>query len=201
LVEGCNLVTDEDDENTPMTSNADLRIDKTSSVDDIGPGGSFNWILDVTNNGPGAAINVVVADTLPDTVTVTSVSSAEFFCSFVGNEVTCTRASMASGSAGRVTIAVMVKASTAAGTTENLGRVESDTPDPDRTNNSDTDPVNIVVSQPPAVTLPPPPPVEPPLPQTGGDIAGTVTTALWLLLAGGALIVITRRRKRGAAAS
>ncbi len=193
LVEGCNLVTDEDDENTPMVANADLAIVKTSSVEQIGPGGSFDWILDVTNNGPGAALSVVVSDTLPSTVTVKSVSSAEFICANTGNEVTCTRASMAAGSTGRITIAVTVNSATAGGVTENVGRVESVTPDPDRTNNSDNDPVTIVVSEPPVVLPPPPPEVT--IPKTGGSVGGIVTSALWLLLAGGVLIVITRRRR------
>ncbi len=38
----CNQVTDDDDETTPLTANADLAIVKTASVAQVGPGGGFD---------------------------------------------------------------------------------------------------------------------------------------------------------------
>jgi len=192
LVEGCSLVTDEDDETTPLALSADLAIVKTSSVEVVGESGTFDWILTVTNNGPGAASNVVINDTVPGEVTITSVSSSAFVCSNVGNELTCTRSSLAVGASGTITISVQVNVGNTSTSTVNVGRVTSNTPDPDLTNNSDDDLVTLVVSQPPVVM---PPPV-PDLPATGSNIAGAMTTAIWLLLVGGALMLITRSRRR-----
>jgi uncharacterized repeat protein (TIGR01451 family)/LPXTG-motif cell wall-anchored protein len=194
--DGTTPVTDTDDETTPLALSADLAIIKTSSIDVVGEGGSFDWILTVTNNGPGAASNVVINDTVPGEVTIMSVSSSAFVCANAGNELTCTRGSLSVGASGTITVTVQVKAGNTSTSTANVGRVISDTPDPDFSNNSDDDLVNIVVSQPP----PPLPPPLPELPQTGSNIAGVVTTAMWLLLMGGALILITRRRRRQPAA-
>ena len=91
----CNEVTDDDDETTPLNPNADLAIVKTASVAQVGAGGGFDWVLEITNNGPGIAVNVEIGDIVPSQLSVTGVTSSDFSCSNSGNTVTCTKASMA----------------------------------------------------------------------------------------------------------
>ncbi len=69
--------------------------------------------------------------------------------------------------------------------------MESDTPDPDLTNNSDDATVTIVAQQPLTTTLPPVT-----LPRTGSDATqDIVRIAILFLLLGGAVVLITRRRR------
>jgi uncharacterized repeat protein (TIGR01451 family) len=192
FVAACNQVTDEDDETTPLRADADLAIVKAASVVQAGAGGVFDWTLAITNNGPGTATNVRIGDLVPRSVTVTGVSSTDFACSRTGNDVTCTRATMAAGQSGTVRIAVAVPANTPTGTVSNVGTVQSDTPDPDLTNNSDGASVDLVAQSPP--TTQPLPPVT--LPRTGTDTTGgLVRSALLLILLGGVIVVATRRRR------
>ena len=164
---------------------------KTASVSQIGAGGGFNWILNITNNGPGTAINVIVGDIVPSQVTVTGVTSAQFTCGNVGNTVTCTKPSMAVGETGQVTITVTVPASAASGTITNIGTVTSNTPDPNLSNNSDDAAVTIVAQAAPTTTLPPVI-----LPPTGSNSTSPVLQAAFMLiLLGGAVLLITRRRR------
>lgn len=180
----CTFVNDDD----PV---ADLAIVKTASVATTGPGNAFNWTLTVTNNGPGTAVDVVIADVVPSTLTVGNVTSSFFDCTRSGNSVTCTRPSMAVGASGTITIAVTVNGTAVDGAIVNVGTVESSTPDPDLTNNSDDASVDVVIPLPPP---PEPPPVT--LPATGSDGTGPlVRAALWLVLLGGAVVLITRRRR------
>ena len=191
FVPACNQVTDDDNETTPLNPNADLAIVKTASQDQVGAGGGFNWVLQITNNGPGTAVNVDIGDLVPSTVTVTGVTSSDFTCSNTGNAVTCTRVSLAVGASGTVTIAVTVPATAVGGTVVNVGTVESDTPDPDLTNNSDDALVVIVAQEAPTTTLPPVT-----LPKTGSDAGGGIMRAAFLLFALGAVTVLVTRRRR-----
>ena len=188
---GCDMVTDDDDEITPLQANADLAIIKTASVSVVGAGGGFNWVLDITNNGPGTAINVIIGDVVPSQVTVTGVTSTQFTCGNVGNTVTCTKPTVAVGETGKVTITVTVPASAASGTITNIGTVTSDTPDPNLTNNSDDAAVSVVAQEAPPTTLPPVI-----LPPTGSNSTSPVLQAAFMLiLLGGAVLLITRRRR------
>jgi hypothetical protein len=181
----CTIVNDDD----PV---ADLAIVKTASVATTGPAGAFDWILTVTNDGPGAAVAVEVGDLVPASLTVGDVTSSFFTCSRSGNAVTCTRPTMAPGESGTITIAVTVNGAAVNGPIVNVGTVESSTPDPDLTNNSDDASVEVVVPLPPP---PEPPPVT--LPRTGSESTGTlVRSAMWLILLGGAVVLVTRRRRQ-----
>ncbi|HTH04232.1 MAG TPA: hypothetical protein VL916_00110, partial [Ilumatobacteraceae bacterium] len=156
-----------------------------------GAGGGFSWILSVTNNGPDPAFGVVVGDIVPSSLQVTGVQSAEFSCSAAGNSVSCTKATMAVGEKGTVTINVSVPASAASGSIQNIGTVVSDLPDPVLTNNSDDASVDIVAQQAPTTTLPPVV-----LPPTGSNSTklGLQMAAIAILLGGVALLVTRRRR-------
>ena len=174
-----------------MNPVADVAIVKSASVPQVGAGGGFTWLLDVTNNGPDPAVGVVINDIVPGQVTVTGVTSAQFSCSNSGNTVTCTKASMAVGETGAISIAVTVPASAASGTVTNIGTVTATTPDNNPANNSDDASVTVVAQAPP---LPPPPPVI--LPPTGSNSTTPVTwAAISLVLIGGMVMLVSRRRR------
>jgi uncharacterized repeat protein (TIGR01451 family)/LPXTG-motif cell wall-anchored protein len=168
-----------------------VAIVKTASVELVGAGNVFDWILDVTNNGPATASNVVVGDVVPSPFVITGVTSSDFDCGNSGNTVTCTAASMAVGATGQVTITVSVPLTADDGTVTNVGTVGADEPDPDLTNNSDEASVVVVAQAAPTTTLPPVT-----LPKTGTDATGDlVRGALMLLLLGAGAVLVTRRRR------
>ena len=189
FVPACNQVTDDDDETTPLTAQADLAIDKTASVATVGAGGGFNWVLVVENLGPAPAIDVVVGDLVPSAVTVTGVTSSFFDCSRSGNDVTCTRPEMAVGASGTITIAVTVPTNAEGGNVDNLGRVEASTPDPNLDNNSDDATVVVVAQIPPTS-------VAPTIPATGSNSTEPVVKTAMVLLMLGALGLVAARRRR-----
>ena len=173
-----------DCESTPVNPIADMAIVKNASQSQVGAGGGFNWVLDVTNNGPSTANAVVVGDIVPSQLTVTGVSSSQFSCTHAGNSVTCTKASMAVGETGQVTIAVSVPSDAASGTVVNIGTVEATTPDRDLTNNSDDASVTLVAQAPPTTTLPPVV-----LPPTGSNATTPVTRAAFMLVLLGGFVI------------
>jgi uncharacterized repeat protein (TIGR01451 family) len=175
----------------PQQVSADLAIVKDASVPQVGAGGAFTWVLNVTNNGPDTATAVEIGDIVPSQLVVTGVSSSQFNCTTSGNAVTCTKPAMAVGETGQITISVSVPASAASATVTNVGTVEAVTPDPNLTNNSDDASVDIVAQAPPTTTLPPVV-----LPPTGSNSTTPVTRAAFvLLLLGGLVTVISRRRR------
>ena len=176
----------------PEQVSADLAIVKDASVPQVGAGGAFNWVLNVTNNGPDAATAVKVGDIVPSPLVVTGVSSSQFNCTNSGNAVTCTKPTMAVGETGQITIAVSVPASAASATVTNVGTVEAVTPDPNLGNNSDDASVDIVAQAPPTTTLPPVV-----LPPTGSNSTTPVMQAAFVLLLLGGLVTVISRRRRG----
>jgi uncharacterized repeat protein (TIGR01451 family) len=186
-----------DCESTPVNPIADMAIVKNASQSQVGAGGGFNWVLDVTNNGPSTATGVVVGDIVPSQLTVTGVSSAQFACTNTGNTVSCTKPSMAVGETGQVTITVSVPSTAASGTVVNIGTVEATTPDSNLSNNSDDASVVLVAQAPP--TTPPPPVI---LPPTGSNSTTPATQAAFVLvLLGGFVTLVSRRRRRSHPAS
>jgi uncharacterized repeat protein (TIGR01451 family) len=177
----------------PQQVSADLAIVKDASQSQVGAGGGFNWVLNVTNNGPDTATSVKVGDIVPSQLVVTGVSSAQFTCTNSGNSVTCTKPTMAVGEKGQITIAVSVPASAASGTVVNVGTVEAITPDPNLSNNSDDAQVVVVAQAPPTTTLPPVV-----LPPTGSNSTTPITQAAFALLLLGGFVTLISRRRRGA---
>jgi uncharacterized repeat protein (TIGR01451 family) len=184
-------VTDSAKEVTPLVPPADLEIIKTASVPAPEQGTSFDWNLTVINNGPANATNVEVFDNVPNTLTVTGVTSSDFTCTNNGNAVTCTRPELTVGSSGAITIKVTVKDGTV-GSVVNTGEVTATEPDPDPTDNTDSATVNVPATE----TLPPV--VVPPsgLPATGSDIGDFLKTAILLFGVGLGLVLLTVRRRR-----
>jgi uncharacterized repeat protein (TIGR01451 family) len=185
-----------DCESTPVNPLADMAIVKTASVPQVGAGGGFTWLLDVTNNGPSTATNVSVGDIVPGQVTVTGVTSTQFSCSNSGNTVTCTKPTMAVGETGVIAIAVTVPTTAVSGTVTNIGSVTATQPDSNLSNNSDDASVTIVAQAPPPPT---PPPVV--LPPTGSNSTSPLIRGAFVLVLLGGFVTLLSRRRRSTSAS
>ena len=141
-----NTVNNTDTDTATITASADLRIDKNHALDPIA-GGNVTWTLDVVNDGPSVAgAGTVVTDTLPTGLTYVSAAGVDWSCGAVGQLVTCTRAQpLALGPAPQITLVAEV-ASSVTGTIVNTAEVTGPTPDPDLTNNTDTDSTPVVTN-------------------------------------------------------
>ncbi|MEZ4706746.1 MAG: choice-of-anchor D domain-containing protein [Caldilineaceae bacterium] len=84
-----------------------LAVTKSATVLDATPGTPFDYTLTVFNTGSVAASNVVLTDQLPSGVTYNSASAtAGGACNQSAGTVTCTWATLASGTSATVTITV-----------------------------------------------------------------------------------------------
>jgi uncharacterized repeat protein (TIGR01451 family) len=109
---------------------ADLGISKTTTSDGAAAGSSIAYTITLTNNGPDAAANVVVTDTLAAELLFQSISvPAGFNCTTpavgANGTITCTAASMASGTTVMFTLVVQLT-SNAVGPINNNATATSD---------------------------------------------------------------------------
>jgi len=74
---------------TIVTPNADLSIAKTDSPDPVLAGYQLTYTVTVTNNGPTAAVNVMVNDTLPEGLSYVSATPDQGTCGEIAGVVTC----------------------------------------------------------------------------------------------------------------
>jgi uncharacterized repeat protein (TIGR01451 family) len=134
-----------------ITGAADLGLTKTSSVPDVPAGGVFDYTLVVNNAGPSTATNVIVNDTLPFGVSLRDPNGAAPPPPFevAGGTGTCTTFQLAagniafqcnlgniiSGGSRTITVHVIVNPNVPPGLLINQAAVESDTFDPDTSNN------------------------------------------------------------------
>lgn len=112
---------------------ADLGITKTTGSDGAAAGSSIAYTITLTNNGPDAAANVVVNDVLPAELLFQSIAvPSGFNCTTpavgANGTITCTAASMASGSTATFTLVVQLT-SNAVGPINNNATATSDTDD------------------------------------------------------------------------
>ena len=121
---------------------ADLAITKVAS--DIRPqiGTTFDYIIDVRNEGPDTATGVFVDDILPAGVTYQSDTSGGAYDASTG---VWTIGPMLKDDQQTLTITVLVTMGNSGGTVANTASVDSGTWDPDKTNNEVT---NLVVVPP-----------------------------------------------------
>jgi uncharacterized repeat protein (TIGR01451 family) len=115
----------------------DLSLSKSASAGAVFVGETITYTVNVSNNGPISATNVVVTDVLPAEVSYVSNDSG---CNESGGTVTCNLGTLLDGDAA--TIEIVVTAVTP-GSTTNTASVTSDTPDSNPGNNSDDTPVVI----------------------------------------------------------
>ena len=197
-----NVVLDPDLGNNTATATttvgavADISLVKTGPPS-VTVGGQVTYHLTVHNAGPDAAANLSVVDALPAGVTFVSATGTGWGCTHSGNvSVTCTRASLASGTSAPV-ITIVVTAPAVPASLANTAQVLATTFDPVSANNSSTAPTAVLAasgggggggtggggsSG--------------PLPHTGADGLGLVGLGLALVGAGLLLTAVTTRRGR-----
>jgi uncharacterized repeat protein (TIGR01451 family)/LPXTG-motif cell wall-anchored protein len=124
---------------------ADLAITK-SHTGPVRVGDDLVFTLEVVNDGPSVARDVVVTDTLPAGLSYAGASSAAgtWTCAEAGGTVTCELAGVLApgATAEPIELTVTVDAS-AYPTVTNTADVDSSTPDRDPSNNSSSDPVVV----------------------------------------------------------
>jgi len=133
---------DSDIEDTTVTTEADLGITKTDLPDPVVAGEVLTWTLDVVNNGPSDASNLVVTDVLPAGVVFVS-ASAE--CSESGGTVTCSLSDLINGGTTSFDISVRVD-SDVTGTFSNTASVGADQVDPVPANDDDPEDTDVLTS-------------------------------------------------------
>lgn len=129
---------------TVLVLSADVAIVKTGPAL-VTEGNNFNYSLKVTNNGPSTATNVVVSDALPANTAFVSASPG---CVHAAGIVTCTAASLASGTS--TTFTVTVKAGSAGSSIVNTATASALQYDPKPANNSSS--ATIVLNHNPVCT-------------------------------------------------
>jgi uncharacterized repeat protein (TIGR01451 family) len=127
-------------------------------------GSNITYRLEVENNGPATATNVIVTDPLPVNVDFVSASTG---CAYnPGNRtVTCTIATLANGQKAKWTI---IGHPTVAGSFTNTATVTADQPDPKPGNNTDHASTRVVIG---VVSLS----LNPNPVKGGNNVTGTVT--------------------------
>jgi uncharacterized repeat protein (TIGR01451 family) len=124
--------------NTQVTPAADLAVSLAASVDTANPNVDFSYTVTVTNDGPSAATDVDVADTLPAGVTFVSASApGGLDPTFSDGAVSLSIAELNAGATASMTI--VVDPTAAPGLTLNdSASVKGDQFDPDTANNTAT---------------------------------------------------------------
>jgi len=133
-----NSATDMD---TLTVLSADVEISKIGPSA-VGMGGNFVYGITVTNNGPDAAQNVVLSDTLPAGTTYvsqTQLSGPSFTLGGTPSSITDTIATLGSGVSATFQIVVAISGPATPGTSfSNTATVSATTPDPVSNNDSST---------------------------------------------------------------
>lgn len=130
---------------------SDVSITKADNPDPVVAGTDLTYLITATNNGPGDAQDVAIADIIPANTTFQSATpSAGSSCSLppvggTGN-VSCTWAgTTTSGSSRTLTLIVHVNSSTPDGSTiTNTATTSTTTNDPNSGNNSDTETTDVI---------------------------------------------------------
>jgi uncharacterized repeat protein (TIGR01451 family) len=124
----------------PWISEADLSIEKSDSKDPAATGRNLTYTLTVTNNGPDAALNVQVADTLPAGMDFVAATASGGSCGPFGGTIACSIGGLADGASVTFEITVTPRQ---AGLAQNVASVSSSTGDPVLGNNTTTEQTSI----------------------------------------------------------
>lgn len=130
--------------NVAVVASADLEIVKADVADPVTAGGTVDYTLTVTNNGPSDASDVLISDQTDGQFTITAVSLAG------GVAGTCSVATqsctlddpLAPGASATMEVTATV-AGSAGATIDNRGDVSSSTADPDPANNTDDEETTV----------------------------------------------------------
>jgi uncharacterized repeat protein (TIGR01451 family) len=124
-----------------VPNSADLSIDKADEPDRVTGGGALLYTLTVGNAGPDPATNVVVVDSLPFETAFLSAEGDGWKCfaepggEFEGEQVTCTRDSLAPTPSSFIEIVVTTATTTEEIPITNVADVSADQGDPDLEDN------------------------------------------------------------------
>lgn len=128
---------------TTIDDGADLLVSKSGTPSPVIAGANVTWTVNVTNNGPNDAASLTITDTLPANMTYVSASGTGWSISRVGQVVTCTRASLASGATAPAIGIVAQVTGAVTGTLTNTATAAAATSDPDPNNNTATGNVTV----------------------------------------------------------
>ncbi|MCW2924130.1 MAG: hypothetical protein JWM98_1534 [Thermoleophilia bacterium] len=114
---------------TTVNPVADVGVTIADSPDPVVLGGTISYSIVVTNNGPSAATNVAVSDTLPAGLTLQSVvAGAGTSCvASTPTSISCTVTSIASGATATITASVATGQAGSISTTVSVAGSETDT--------------------------------------------------------------------------
>ena len=127
-----------------VISEADLRLTKVATSENVVPGREVGWSIVVNNLGPSTARSTVVTDTVPDGVTVTTAFHGTGSpCTIAGQQVTCDLGDRAPGQRV-ITIVGTIASGYAGSTLTNTARATTTSPDPTPGNNEATATSGIV---------------------------------------------------------
>jgi uncharacterized repeat protein (TIGR01451 family) len=119
-------------EQTTVRQRIDLRTSKTSTVATPSIMQPFDWVVTVSNNGPGNSLQTNVTDTLPAGVEVTgpitwskTLPAATGTCTRTGVTVSCALGQLNSGGVTTITIPVRVTSYPSGGTLTNTASVDT----------------------------------------------------------------------------
>jgi uncharacterized repeat protein (TIGR01451 family) len=138
-----NFANNEATDSVSVFASADLSITKSDSPDPVVAGTDLTYEINVSNNGPSAATNVLVKDQLPAGVSVVSTSASGGGSCVAGvpgdstRPTVCNLGLMNPGASRTVTIVVKVLPQTT-GVLNNDARVSSDTADGNNANDKAT---------------------------------------------------------------
>ena len=131
---GCTIGAVEGSGSAPPPSSASLVITASSSPTSVGPDQPVVDTFTITNNGPNAAVGVLLNDPLPAGVTLVGATTSQGSCSGT-TTVTCNIGSVTVGIPQTVLVTI---APTSAGTVSNTATVIETTANPNLANNSAT---------------------------------------------------------------
>ncbi len=128
-----------------LASMSDDAVTNSASPNPVIAGNNITYTQVVTNNGPAASPNITLTENLPANTTFVSASGpAGWTCSGT-TTITCSAATLASGSNATITVIVTAVAGTAAGTViSDVVSVASGVEDPNTSNNTAT--ANVTVA-------------------------------------------------------
>ncbi|MBL8115049.1 MAG: DUF11 domain-containing protein [Acidobacteria bacterium] len=136
---------------TESAAGADLSITKSHSPQPVTTGSRITYTLRVSNNGPGDATGVSVADTLPSGVTFVSATASQGSCSG-GGALVCGLGSLAGGASATITIVATARGS---GTLTNTATVTGAETDPNPGNGTATDVATVGAGPVPVIRVTP----------------------------------------------
>jgi uncharacterized repeat protein (TIGR01451 family) len=171
----------------PIPGPADLSVVKNVDRTDVTIDPSddeytrLTYTIEVANNGPAIAEDVVALDILPGGVVPVSATPSAGTCARAGALLACLLGDMAVGATEEIIVVIDLLPTEPEGTVVNSVAVGSATPDPDPRNNDDA--AETTVNHPGG-----------PLPITGAQLAGIIGLAL--ILAGAGWFFFTAARAR-----